>query len=79
MRRPEHFLLADPHWRNVSAIYIFQLAVMPQPGNDHGGVFRADVFFCKEAVERGNDLGEGHARDQMRVHHALENRRQQSR
>jgi hypothetical protein len=61
MRWPEHFVATDPHRWNVSAVDVFQIAVVAQAGDDHGRVLLADVFVGEEAIDCGDDLGERHA------------------
>src|ERR1019366_7250619 len=74
---PEHFVAADPHRGNVSAVDVFEITVAAQTSNDHRRVFFTDVLVGEEAVDRVDNLHEWHAGDKLGVNHPLQNGSQQ--
>src|ERR1700719_1846475 len=62
----------------MSAVDVFQVAIIAQPGDDHGRVLLTDVFVGEEAVDGIDNFRQGHAGDKLRVDHSLEDGSQQS-
>ena len=79
VRGADDLAAADQQRRNVAAVYVFEFAVAAQAGDDHGRVFFTDALAGEEAIGGIDNLRQRHARDELRIDHALQSRGEQRR